>query len=217
MSLFTLWNDHFLGEMFGVGIPIVEKMIRPVLVYTFLLVLFRLFGKRELAQLNPFDIVVLVMLSNTVQNAIIGQDDSVTGGLIGAFALCGFNYLVVRVLYHYRRLDQAIEGKPVILIEHGKIHKQSLRAELITMSELISAARRQGFAHLDEIERCVLEPGGAIYMLPKEPDRSDRLHRELMARLDALDSRLDQLHRVMGTAGNGLGHGAAQPPELGRP
>jgi uncharacterized membrane protein YcaP (DUF421 family) len=86
-----MWND-----MFVIGLPILEKILRPILVYLALVVLLRIFGKRELAQLNPFDLVVLLSLSNTVQNAIIGNDNSVTGGIIGAITLLATNYLVVR-------------------------------------------------------------------------------------------------------------------------
>src|SRR3954447_13265670 len=96
-----MWNDIFV-----VGSPVIEKMLRPVLVYTFVVIALRVFGKRELAQLNPFDLVVLLSLSNTVQNAIIGNDNSLSGGVIGAFALLGLNYLVVRFLFRHRRLDQ---------------------------------------------------------------------------------------------------------------
>src|ERR1700741_1005449 len=99
------------GEMFVITLPILEKMLRPVLVYFFLVVVLRLSGKRELVQLNPFDLVVLLTLSNTVQNAIIGEDNSVTGGIIGATSLLLTNYLVVRFLYGHKNLDQFIEGK----------------------------------------------------------------------------------------------------------
>src|ERR1035438_2177411 len=100
------------GDMFAVGVPIAEKILRPALVYVFLVVALRVFGKRELAQLNPFDLVVLLSLSNTVQNAIIGNDNSLSGGLIGALALLALNYLVVRFLFRHRRLDEILEGAP---------------------------------------------------------------------------------------------------------
>src|SRR6266496_5442411 len=93
---FEIWNNRSLQAMFWLGLPLLEKLARPVIVYAFLVFLLRIFGKRELAQLNPFDLVVLLSLSNTVQNAIIGEDNSVTGGLIGEFTLLGVNYLVVR-------------------------------------------------------------------------------------------------------------------------
>jgi uncharacterized membrane protein YcaP (DUF421 family) len=92
--------------------PVLEKMLRPVIIYGFLVVGLRLAGKRELAQLNPFDLVVLLTLSNAVQNAIIGDDNSITGGLIGATTLLVVNYLVVRFLFRHRRLDEIIESEP---------------------------------------------------------------------------------------------------------
>src|SRR4051794_40410596 len=97
-------------DMFALGLPVLEKLLRPLIVYAALIVLLRVFGKRELAQMNPFDLVVLLMLSNTVQNAIIGDDNTVTGGLLGAFALLMANYLVVRFVFRHRRLDQVLAG-----------------------------------------------------------------------------------------------------------
>ena len=103
-----LWSD-----MFHLGLPVLEKVLRPVLIYAFLVIGLRLAGKRELAQLNPFDLVVLLTLSNTVQNAIIGEDNSVTGGIIGATTLLAVNYLVVRFLYgHERVLGGRWPGEP---------------------------------------------------------------------------------------------------------
>src|SRR5207244_8785892 len=101
-------------------LPVAEKMLRPVLVYVFLVVSLRLAGKRELAQLNPFDLVVLLTLSNTVQNAIIGDDNTVSGGVLGASTLLAVNYLVVRFLFTHERWAQVIEGGSDTLIEYGK-------------------------------------------------------------------------------------------------
>src|SRR6516164_365971 len=112
-----------LQDMFVLNLPVIEKIARPILVYFALVILLRIFGKRELAQLNPFDLVVLLSISNTVQNAIIGDDNSVTGGLIGAIALFGVNYLVVRFVFRHRRLDQVLEGTPTVLIEGGRIRR----------------------------------------------------------------------------------------------
>src|SRR6202051_964028 len=111
-----IWTD-----MFVVGIPIAEKILRPMAVYFFLVIGLRLAGKRELAQLNPFDLVVLLTLSNTVQNAIIGDDNSVTGGIIGASTLLLVNYLVVRFLYRHEKLDRVVEGRSVVLIQDGHV------------------------------------------------------------------------------------------------
>src|ERR1700760_4838457 len=93
-----LWADGLWSSMLHLGPSVLEKIIRPILVYLFLVSLLRIFGKRELAQLNPFDLVVLLCLSNTVQNAIIGEDNTVTGGIVGVFSLLGVNWLLTRVL-----------------------------------------------------------------------------------------------------------------------
>src|SRR5205809_2076784 len=111
-----IWQD-----MFVLGVPLLEKIVRPVLVYVFLVAGLRLAGKREMAQLNPFDLVVLLTLSNTVQNAIIGEDNTITGGLIGAATLLILNHFVVRFLFTHERLDQLIEGKATVLVEGGAI------------------------------------------------------------------------------------------------
>src|SRR5947209_10019032 len=161
---------QLLHDMFVMSVPILEKMLRPVVVYFFLVVVLRIFGKRELAQLNPFDLVVLLSLSNTVQNAIIGDDNTVTGGLIGAFTLLAVNYIVIRFVFKHRRLDQVVEGSPTVLIENGHLRKSALAKELLTESELLVVAHRQGFASLDEVEQCVLEPGGTFYVKGRTPE-----------------------------------------------
>src|SRR6202142_3325252 len=102
---------QIFDSMFHLPLPILEKLARPVIVYLVLVVLLRIFGKRELAQLNPFDLVVLLSLSNTVQNAIIGDDNSVTGGIIGAFGLLAINWLVVKTLYRSPKLTRMLEGR----------------------------------------------------------------------------------------------------------
>jgi uncharacterized membrane protein YcaP (DUF421 family) len=180
-----IWKD-----MFTLALPLLEKILRPILVYAFLVVSLRLSGKRELVQLNPFDLVVLLTLSNTVQNAIIGDDNTVTGGIIGATSLLLVNYLVVRFLYNHRSLDQLIEGKADVLVEDGKVRTQHLKRELITMAQLEAAARKQGFESLSEVQQCVLEPGGTITFLGKKPGTDEARHGELLQRLDALAREL---------------------------
>jgi len=186
-----------LHDMFVLSMPIAEKMLRPIVVYVFLVLLLRVFGKRELAQLNPFDLVVLLSLSNTVQNAIIGDDNSVSGGLIGAFTLLFVNYLVVRFLFRHRRLDQIIEGKPSVLVRNGHLCKDALAKELITVSELKTLARRQGFEGLHEVESCILEPGGAFIMKRKCPSDEQMKHEALVNRLDALAAQMARIEERM--------------------
>jgi uncharacterized membrane protein YcaP (DUF421 family) len=145
----------FSNDMFSLGLPIIEKILRPIIVYVFLVVLLRIFGKRELAQLNPFDLVVLLSLSNTVQNAIIGNDNSVTGGLIGALSLLLTNYIVVRFLFRHRRIDQILEGSPRVLVEKGRVHHKALAKELLAESELATVAHRQG--RLEQLSKRLAE------------------------------------------------------------
>src|ERR1700686_4267340 len=183
-----MWN-----AIFGLGAPVVEKILRPVVVYFFLVIALRVFGKRELAQLNPFDLVVLLSLSNTVQNAIIGNDNSLTGGLIGAFTLLAMNYMVIRFLFRHRRLDQLFEGKPTVLVDDGKVLKHGLAKELLTRAELMTVLHRQGFDSLGEVHRCVLEPGGTFYIQRKLPALDSVQHNEGMARLRELGGKLDVL------------------------
>jgi uncharacterized membrane protein YcaP (DUF421 family) len=183
-----MWKD-----MFVLALPILEKILRPVFVYAFLIVGLRLSGKRELVQLNPFDLVVLLTLSNTVQNAIIGDDNSVTGGLIGATSLLVINYLVVRFLYKHRGLDQLIEGRADVLIEDGKVQTQHLKKELITMAQLEAAARKQGFDSLSEVQQCVLESGGTISFIGKKPGSDETRHQALLQRMDLLMGEITKL------------------------
>jgi len=192
-----IWSD-----MFALGLPVLEKILRPIIVYAVLVVGLRLAGKRELAQLNPFDLVVLLTLSNTVQNAIIGDDNTVTGGVIGAATLLLVNYLVVRFLYEHRQLDEIVEGDSDVLIENGQIRLNRLRKEMITLAELESAAHKQGFATLEEVERAVLEPGGTISFIRQEPPPEAARHEELIARLDQITRELAALR-------------AAQTPQAG--
>jgi uncharacterized membrane protein YcaP (DUF421 family) len=180
-------------DMFHLSVPVVEKMFRPVVIYFFLIAGLRLAGKRELAQLNPFDLVVLLTLSNTVQNAIIGEDNSVTGGLIGATTLLVVNYIVVRFLYGHDKLDTLVEGKAAILIENGVVQHDCLHEELITFHELEAAAHKQGFGSVDEIDRAVLDPGGTIAFFPKKPTAESSRHEEIMKRLDQLSAQVAAL------------------------
>jgi uncharacterized membrane protein YcaP (DUF421 family) len=196
-ALPLLWADGMETSMFHLGLPILEKAIRPILVYLFLVVLLRVFGKRELAQLNPFDLIVLLSLSNTLQNAMIGEDNSVTGGLIGAFSLCAINYVVVRFLFKHRRLDQWIEGKPTILIKDGKIRSKAMTRELLSKSELQTIIHRQGFASLDEVQSCVLETGGTFSVEGKKPRQTTIDHQEIVGKIDELARQIDELKRLL--------------------
>ena len=182
------WKD-----MFVLAVPLAEKILRPIFVYAFLVISLRLSGKRELVQLNPFDLVVLLTLSNTVQNAIIGEDNTVTGGVIGAISLLVVNYLVVRFLYNHQKLDHLVEGDADILIENGKISVERLKRELISQQQLEAAARKQGFESLADVQKCILEPGGTLCFVAKKPTSDDSRHQEVIARLETLMKEVTQL------------------------
>jgi uncharacterized membrane protein YcaP (DUF421 family) len=186
---------HFLvfDHMFQLPLPILEKLLRPVIVYLVLVLLLRLFGKRELAQLNPFDLVVLLSLSNTVQNAIIGDDNSVTGGVIGAFSLLAINWLVVRVLFRSRRMTRVLEGRAALLVHNGQIDQRALNRESLTREELMEVIHRQGFEDLHQVRRCELEPNGTFYVEAFEPSIADKRHAELLERIDALSREVATL------------------------
>jgi uncharacterized membrane protein YcaP (DUF421 family) len=185
-------EPSLLTNLFHVGpdaqttVSILEKIVRPVLVYVFLVVGLRLAGRRELAQLNAFDLVVLLTISNTVQNAIIGSDNSLAGGLIGATTLLVFNYIVVRFVFGHPRIERLLEGDPTYLVQRGRLVEDRLRAEGITRAELESAARRQGFASLGEVDRAILEATGSITFSARKPRVHEARHQDVMRRLDEL-------------------------------
>jgi uncharacterized membrane protein YcaP (DUF421 family) len=186
-------HNKILTDMFVPALPVLEKILRPAIVYVFLVAGLRLGGKRELAQLNPFDLVVLLTLSNSVQNAIIGDDSSVTGGVISATTLLVINYVVVHFLLRHRTLDRLLEGDRDVLIDQGKINMQRLNKEGVTVPELAAAAHRQGFASLKEVDRAVLEPGGIFSFVARKPTTDDTRHSELLERLDKITRDLAQL------------------------
>ncbi len=181
---------HSLADMFVLSLPWLEKIARPVVVYLLLIVLVRIFGKRELAQLNPFDLIVLLCLSNTLQNAIIGEDNSVSGGFIGAFSLLAINYATVRFLYRNPQIGELVEGSPTVLMEHGQVLQEALEKEVLTLGELQAVAHRQGFTGLEEIDKCILEPSGTFGVHPKE--KKDH-NAEIMAKLASIEKQLAAL------------------------
>jgi uncharacterized membrane protein YcaP (DUF421 family) len=196
-----MWNWTFSmnwQSMLALGVPVLEKVIRPILVYLFLVGGLRMAGKRSLASLNSFDLVVLLSISNTVQNAIIGDDNSLTGGLIGAATLLCMNYVVVRFFFEHPALEELVEGHSTVLIEDGVPLEANLHKELISKTELSSAAHRQGFRSLDEVDRAELEPGGVLAFFGKQPTPEEARTEELILRLDRLADQLNHLEMAVG-------------------
>ena len=167
------------------GIPVLEKAIRTAAVYIVLLVLLHLSGKRQLAQLNSFDLVVLLLLSNVVQNAIIGNDTSLTGGLLGAVILLAVDFALVHAAFMSPRFGKVLQGGATTLYENGELNTRALRREAITEEELVAGLRRQGM-ELDDVEKVVLEPEGTFNATPKpKPSLSD-----VMRKLDRIEASL---------------------------
>lgn len=182
-----------LHSMFHLDLPILEKILRPMIVYIVLILFLRLFGKRELAQLNPFDLVVLLSLSNTVQNAIIGDDNSVSGGIIGAFSLLAINWLLSRTLYNMPRLNQALEGSSTTLIVDGKIDEAALKSQVLTHEELLSVLHKQSFNGFEDVKKCVLEPNGTFYIEAKTPSLNEQELTELLSTMRTLAADVQYL------------------------
>jgi len=188
-------------DMFHMPLPITEKILRPVVVYLFLIGFLRLFGKRELAQLNPFDLVVLLSLSNTVQNAMIGDDNSVSGGIIGAFALLAINWLLMWLLFRSPKVNQALEGSKTILVKDGIVDEAALRKETLTPEELISILNKNGFDDPREVELCVLEPNGTFFVKARHPSTEERVSQDVMEALRKLTIEVKELRIALAERG----------------
>jgi uncharacterized membrane protein YcaP (DUF421 family) len=147
-----------------------EKIVRPLVVYFFLLIAFRLVGKRELGQMTPFDLIILLTISNVLQNAMIGPDNSLTGGLIGGLTLFCANGLIGRLTLRFPGLERLFEGKPTVLIEEGRTLMRNLRREVMTSGELERATRKHDLdpeCDLPLIKRALLEQDGTVTIIHK--------------------------------------------------
>jgi uncharacterized membrane protein YcaP (DUF421 family) len=179
-------------DLFTMGLPVGEKVIRTVAVYVGLLVLLRLAGKRDLAQLNSFDFVVLLLLSNVVQNAVIGADNSLVGGLLGALVLVGANAGIVRVATTNEKLVAALEGTPTPLVRDGAIDHDMVRRLGLRDADVITALLQQGADRVEDVAEANLEPGGTISLRLKDEamDATKEDIERIERKLDALLARL---------------------------
>jgi uncharacterized membrane protein YcaP (DUF421 family) len=155
-------------DLFVPQVSLLEKAVRAILVFAFLVAALRLGGKRELGQINVLDLAVLLLVSNALQNAMIGPDNSLIGGVVGASTLFIANYAFVRLVFNSRRASRILEGTPTVLLEHGRVLKRSLRSEAITVDELRSAALERGFSRLADVDLIVLEPNGHMAIMGRE-------------------------------------------------
>jgi uncharacterized membrane protein YcaP (DUF421 family) len=175
-------------RLFSIGIPITEKIVRVVIVYGAVLLLLRIGGKRTAAQLNSFDLVVLLLISNVVQNAIIGPDNSLLGGLIGATALVIANDLITRFVRRNNAVDRVIQGTKSTLVEDGAFLDRELRRLGIRTADLEVALRRQGAEHVSQVEQASLYPSGAIVV-----ELRPEAHGASLTDIDRLERKIDQL------------------------
>ena len=155
-------------SIFIPDIPIAEKVLRSAVVYLFLLMIFRLTGKRQVGQLTPFDLVVLLILSNVIQNAVIGNDNSLGGGLLGAVVILTLNAIVVEVTYRFKRVRRLLESQPTLLIHNGRVLGENLRRERITLDELQAALHRNGVVEPRQVRYAILEENGGISVIPRK-------------------------------------------------
>jgi uncharacterized membrane protein YcaP (DUF421 family) len=170
-----------LSDLFDLGVSPEEKVLRSLLVFSFLVVALRLGGKRELAQINVLDLAVLLLASNALQNAMIGNDNSLLGGVIGASVLFFANYVFAHLTFRSARAERILEGSPRVLVEDGKVLDEALRHEAMNRSELGSIVREHGFSAISEVALVVLEPNGHIAVMSEDAARhwrADRRSRE---------------------------------------
>jgi uncharacterized membrane protein YcaP (DUF421 family) len=178
-----MWTD-----LTHLDISVLDKIIRTVVVYWALIVLLRLAGKRDLAQLNSFDLIVMLLLSNVVQNAIIGPDNSLLGGLIGATVLIAANAFLVRVVRPSRRVAKLLEGTTTVLARHGRWIPDALRSVGVRQTDMEAALRRQNAYKIADVDLVKLEPGGTIVV-----DLRPELESATKGDVERLEAKLDRL------------------------
>jgi uncharacterized membrane protein YcaP (DUF421 family) len=189
-----MWHAMFVS-----GISFGEKTLRTILVYAAIVILLRLAGKRDLAQLNTLDLTVILLLSNVVQNAIIGNDNSLIGGVYGAAVLVGVNALFVRfqayLSYRAPKLERILEGTPSVLIRDGKLQIHTLRRLALRPADVIASSRRQGAEHVRDVREMVLAPGGGmlVELKPSEEVADQGDVQAIRVDLARIQARLDML------------------------
>jgi uncharacterized membrane protein YcaP (DUF421 family) len=171
------------GSLFDLHLGVDEKIFRSLLVFIFLAIALRLGGKRELAQINVLDLAVLLLASNALQNALIGNDSTVTGGVIGAGTLFLANYLFVRVTYRNAGVRRILEGRPRVLLRNGKLDRTVMAKEAITEEELVDQLLDKGMSSFDSVGLIILETNGKLVFLT--PGQAKRLRPNMLTVEDA--------------------------------
>ena len=197
---FALFLESAWSNMFALDpekVTFLEKIIRPIIIYIFLVFIFRILGNRELAQLNPVDLVVLLLLSNTVQNAIIGDDTSLTGGVIGAIALLGINYSMAFFKFKSPKFEKFIEGSNRVLVENGEINQKALRSELLSREDLNILAHEEGFDSADDIEKCILDTNGTFLVKGKDTTDDEKFKKDVLKKIEDLSEQINNLQKIL--------------------
>jgi len=164
---------------------IIDISFRSIIVYFFMIIALRFFGKKELSQLNTADIILILLISNSVQNAMVGQDTSLTGGLVAALVLFIINFILKKVLYNFPRLKDLLMEKPEILVHNGKLDFKRLSKLNISDDELKEAMREHGLEHFNQVKLAMLETDGNISIISgentlKQSHHKRRLHKSLL-------------------------------------
>lgn len=189
------WANMFVLDQERV--TYLEKIVRPIVVYGLLIMLFRVFGKKEIAQLNPVDFVVLLLISNTVQNAMIGDDMTITGGFIGVIALLGVNRLIAILKFRNPGIEKVIEGHSRTLIADGKPDKDAIRRELMTEEDLNVVANREGYEDVSELDKCVINPNGVVFVEGRTATKDERFKEDVLNRIDLLSRQITELRAAL--------------------
>jgi uncharacterized membrane protein YcaP (DUF421 family) len=191
-----MWN-----HIFDLHLSLGEKVVRAVIIYAFLVIALRLVGKRELSQLNTLDFVVLLAVANAVQNGLIGDDNSITGAVVGATVLFIVDAVLAWVLFRQTRLQRLVEGTPTLLMDEGRVLEDALRREEMTREDLLVEIQSAGAATLDDVRTASLLPSGKVIVVPKEPSQSTLQYDDLRARIDHLTELVESLRPASGTTG----------------
>jgi uncharacterized membrane protein YcaP (DUF421 family) len=167
------------SSVFDLDVGVDEKVLRSLLVFLFLAAALRLGGKRELAQINVLDLAVLLLASNALQNALIGNDNSVTGGVVGASTLFVANYVFIRLTFRHARIRRILEGRPRVLLRNGRLDRKAMDKEAVTEEELQDELLNKGMTSFEDVGLIVLETNGKLVFLNR--DQAKRLRPELLA------------------------------------
>jgi uncharacterized membrane protein YcaP (DUF421 family) len=159
--------------MWQMTLPWWEFVLRALIVYVFLMVLLRITGRRQVGQLSPFDLVLLLVLSNGLQNAMNGGDNSVTGGIILSVTLVGVNWIVGWVSWRSKGFSKVIEGRPEVLVHNGKVYRDVMERERLSQADLDQALRRAGCSSVEEVHFAVLETNGQVSVRMRDRSHDD--------------------------------------------